>query len=127
MALRCACVSGPGPFHRSALTEPIPRNTTLRGFARMTFDRSPIVRMRRIAYLATAGAMLVTSALAQTTPAPKPPAAKPAPPAAPVQPGAPQPGAPAAQTGPSVVQVKPEPSQSDWLKVCGKDPSAGKE
>src|SRR5205085_2936613 len=105
----------------------------LRGFARMTFDRSPIVRMRRIAYLATAGAMLVTSALAQTTPAPKPPAAKPAAPAAPaqpaapVQPGAPQAGAPAAQTGPSVVQVKPEPSQSDWLKVCGKDPAAGKE
>ncbi|NNM72060.1 invasion associated locus B family protein [Enterovirga aerilata] len=27
-----------------------------------------------------------------------------------------------AQTGPLVVQVKPEPSQAEWTKVCGKDP-----
>jgi invasion protein IalB len=26
------------------------------------------------------------------------------------------------QTGPLVVQVKPEPSQAEWTKVCGKDP-----
>lgn len=32
-------------------------------------------------------------------------------------PAAPQPQAPAR----TVVQVKPEPSQADWLKVCGKD------
>jgi invasion protein IalB len=33
----------------------------------------------------------------------------------------------AAQTGPTVVQVKPEPSQTTWTKVCGKDQAANKE
>lgn len=31
------------------------------------------------------------------------------------------------QTGPTVVQVKPEPSQTNWTKVCGKDQAANKE
>ena len=37
--------------------------------------------------------------------------------------------APAGQagTGPTVVQVKPEPSQTAWTKVCGKDEAAKKE
>jgi invasion protein IalB len=36
--------------------------------------------------------------------------------------------APQAQnTGPTVVQVKPEPSQTDWTKVCGKDQAQNKE
>ncbi len=35
-------------------------------------------------------------------------------------------GAPANQ-GPSIVQVKPEPSQPEWTKVCGKDPANNKE
>ncbi len=54
------------------------------------------------------------------------PATQPAQPAAPAQ-------APAAQqnqqsqTGPIVVQVKPEPSQSEWTKVCGKDQGTGSE
>ncbi len=54
--------------------------------------------------------------------APQPPAqpAQPAAPAAPAVPGA-QPGAAGAAAGPSVVQVKPEPSQTEWTKVCGKD------
>ena len=40
-----------------------------------------------------------------------------------------QPAAPAGQAaaGPSVVQVKPEPSQTSWTKVCGKDQAANKE
>lgn len=46
--------------------------------------------------------------------------AKPAP--APQQQAAPQQPA-----GPTVVAVKPEPSQTDWTKVCGKDPSGGRE
>ncbi len=62
-------------------------------------------------------------------PAPRqrPPAQQPA------QPPAQQPPAPAAQqgqqgqqaqnTGPLLVQVKPEPSQAEWTKVCGKDPA----
>lgn len=46
--------------------------------------------------------------------------------AAPAQPA--QPAAPAqqqgqqSQTGPLIVQVKSEPSQAEWTKVCGKDP-----
>ncbi len=42
---------------------------------------------------------------------------------APAQPPAGQ----AAATGPTVVQVKPEPSQTSWTKVCGKDEAAKKE
>ncbi len=53
---------------------------------------------------------------------PKKPAA-PAP--APAQQAAP--AAQAQQTGPMVVQVKPEPSQADWTKVCGKDQGSGSE
>lgn len=33
----------------------------------------------------------------------------------------------AQQSGPTVVQVKPEPSQTNWTKVCGKDQAANKE
>lgn len=40
------------------------------------------------------------------------------------QPAPQQGGAP---SGPTVVAVKPEPSQPDWTKVCGKDPGSGKE
>ncbi|MFC0283343.1 invasion associated locus B family protein [Camelimonas abortus] len=35
--------------------------------------------------------------------------------------------APQPPAGPVVVSVKPEPSQADWTKVCGKDPVAGRE
>ncbi len=57
--------------------------------------------------------------------------AQPKKPAAPA-PAAPAPAAPAAQgqpqqTGPMVVQVKSEPSQADWTKVCGKDQGSGAE
>ena len=56
--------------------------------------------------------------------------ARPAAPA-PAQPAqsAPQPNVQgqAAQNGPQVVQVKAEPSQPDWTKVCGKDPGNGAE
>jgi len=59
---------------------------------------------------------------AQPRPAPSRPA-QPAP--APAQ--QPAQGGQAAQTGPTVVQVKPEPSQTTWTKVCGKDQVANKE
>ena len=51
------------------------------------------------------------------------PAQRPAAPAqsAPAQPAAPQSNQ-QSQTGPMVVQVKAEPSQAEWTKVCGKDP-----
>ncbi|AWN49526.1 invasion-associated locus B family protein [Methylobacterium terrae] len=57
--------------------------------------------------------------------------------AQPKKPAAPAPAAPAQQaapaaqgqqqTGPMVVQVKAEPSQADWTKVCGKDQGSGSE
>jgi invasion protein IalB len=84
--------------------------------------------------LATALALLVSApVLAQTAPAPaapKPaaPAAKPAAPAAPT--AAPQQGQPAQaqqNAGPTVVQVKAEPSQPEWTKVCGKDQNTNTE
>ena len=63
----------------------------------------------------------------QPRPAAQPPAAAPAP--------QPQPAAPPAQpqqaqgqnAGPNIVQVKAEPSQPEWTKVCGKDPNANAE
>jgi invasion protein IalB len=46
---------------------------------------------------------------------------------APAQPAQPQAQPQAQQQGPTVVQVKPEPSQADWTKVCGKDPGTNVE
>lgn len=70
--------------------------------------------------LATALALVLSAApaLAQGKGAPAKPAAQ-----------APATQAPAAQqnTGPMVVQVKAEPSQPEWTKVCGKDPSSNSE
>ena len=53
--------------------------------------------------------------------------------AAPAQPAPAQQPAPAAgaqqggDTGPMIVQVKSEPSQADWTKVCGKDQASNSE
>ena len=57
-------------------------------------------------------------AQAQQQPRQQRPAAQPAQPAQPQPQAQPQQAQPAAGT---VVQVKPEPSQADWTKVCGKD------
>jgi invasion protein IalB len=62
-------------------------------------------------------------ALAQTPPRQNRPA-QPAP-QQPPPPGQPAPGAQAA--GPQVIAVKPEPSQNDWTKVCGKDQNSATE
>lgn len=89
--------------------------------------------------LACAAAVLSAAAsgaaVAQTRP--KPPAATtPAAPPAQQQPAPAQPQpAPQAQgnqgqaqsTGPLLVQVKPEPTQTEWTKVCGRDPSTNNE
>lgn len=96
-----------------------------------------IASLRGTRGAATALALLlgVAPALAQTAPAPTAPAApaqprpaqpRPAAPAAqPAAPAAPQaqPAQPAPGAGAQVVAVKPEPSQADWTKVCGKDPA----
>lgn len=68
--------------------------------------------------LSTAIGLAPLAASAQQRPA-TPRAAQPAQPA--------QPPAGQAGTGPTVVQVKPEPSQTAWTKVCGKDQAANKE
>jgi invasion protein IalB len=71
--------------------------------------------------LGAAVALAPFSALAQQQrPASRPAPAQPAPAQQPAQ-------GQAAQTGPTVVQVKPEPSQTTWTKVCGKDQAANKE
>ncbi|ACL61920.1 invasion associated locus B family protein [Methylobacterium nodulans] len=75
------------------------------------------------AFLALAGlglGLATGPALAQ----PKKPAAPAQQPAAPAQPAQ---GAAQQQTGPQVVQVKSEPSQTEWTKVCGKDQGSGAE
>jgi hypothetical protein len=70
----------------------------------------------RFAALFALGTALVSPLAAQQPPA-KPPA-KPATPA-------PAPAAPA-MPAPTLVQLKAEPSQQDWLKVCGEDQAAKK-
>ena len=82
--------------------------------------------LRVAAFLAMAGlgAGLGGAALAQT-PAPKKPAA-PTPAPAQSQPATPANQAQQAQNaGPQVINVKSEPSQADWTKVCGKDNASG--
>jgi invasion protein IalB len=89
----------------------------------MTFDRWSTLGPRSLALLAAA-IVAASPALSQTTPAqPRPAQPRPAQPAQPAQP-APQ---PAAGQGPAIVQVKPEPQQADWVKVCGKDQGTNKE
>ena len=71
------------------------------------------------AALALSTILVPVAVLAQAAPRPAPPA-----PQAPPQQSQP---AAAAGAGPSIVQVKPEPSQTEWTKVCGKDPGNNKE
>ena len=73
--------------------------------------------------LSTAIGLAPLAAFAQQA-QPRPATPRPAQPA-PAQPAQPPGGA--AGTGPTVVQVKPEPSQTTWTKVCGKDQAANKE
>ncbi len=75
--------------------------------------------------LATALALLASApAFAQAQPKPAAPAAQPARPAAPA---AGQPAQAQQPAGPTVVQVKAEPSQPEWTKVCGKDQNTNTE
>ena len=89
----------------------------------MSFANRPARPLRIAAFLALAGLAgsgLAGSALAQAA---KPKPAAPAPTApAPTAPAAPAAGGMAQQqTGPQTVNVKSEPSQTEWTKVCGKD------
>jgi invasion protein IalB len=70
-----------------------------------------------IAFVLTASPALAQTAPAQPRAQQRPAAPAPAAPAQPAQ-QAPQGAQP---QGPTVVQVKAEPSQPDWTKVCGKD------
>jgi invasion protein IalB len=99
----------------------------------MFFANRPARPLRVAALLVSAGfsaAALSGAALAQAQPKPKPGApapAAPAPTAAPAQ-AQPAQGGMAQQqqqTGPQTVNVKSEPSQTEWTKVCGKDQTSG--
>ena len=74
--------------------------------------------------------VLLTPALAQTTPVPNPPVQKPAlqKPTAqePAQKAQPASGSAPERpkVGPSPIQLKAEPSQPEWTKVCDQDPAA---
>ena len=93
---------------------------------------------RRCAAALTISAMSM-GASAGLVGAQQPPATAPAPkarPAAPARPATPAPAqpapaapAPAAAAPPTqnIVQLKPDPAQADWLKVCGKDEAQNKQ
>jgi invasion protein IalB len=66
-------------------------------------------------------ALAPLSVLAQA-PAAAPPKAQPTRPAAPAPAGGGAAPQGQAASGPTIVQVKAEPSQTEWTKVCGKDP-----
>ena len=93
-----------------------------------------IARARRpaglVAALSLAAASLApvaASAQAQQRPQGQRPA-QPAQPQPQQQPPAqPNPAGQAAQGGPTIIQVKSEPSQPEWTKVCGKDPASNAE
>ncbi|MGL4494884.1 MAG: invasion associated locus B family protein, partial [Beijerinckiaceae bacterium] len=67
-------------------------------------------------------ASLVLASLATATAQQQRPAQRPA--AQPAQPAAP--AAPPAEP-PQIVELKGEPTQKDWIKICGKDPSVNAE
>lgn len=93
----------------------------------------PARPLRIAAFLALAGlgTGLAAPALAQGK---KPAAPAPAATPAPAAPAAPAPANPAQaqqgmaaqqQNGPQIINVKSEPSQAEWTKVCGKDQASG--
>ena len=85
----------------------------------------PARPLRTAAFLALAGlgaGLASPSALAQ---AKKPAPAAPAQPAPAPAPAPAQTPAAASQTGPQIINVKSEPSQANWTKVCGKDQGSG--
>ncbi len=91
-----------------------------------------LASLRSSRRLATALALMLSASpvLAQTAPAtPAAPRAAQPRPAAPAAPAAPAPapagpqGQAAQNAGPTIVQLKAEPAQPDWTKICGKDPN----
>jgi invasion protein IalB len=94
-----------------------------RGTIEMPFA-TRFARRTGIAVAGLVGAGLVAAAPTLAQQRQQRPAAQPAQPAP--QPAQPAPAPQAQQqapAGPIVVQLKSEPSQPDWTKVCGKDPS----
>jgi invasion protein IalB len=97
-------------------------------FKAARLDQSRATKAARILTVAGLLASSVAPAFAQqpAQPAPARPAQGQQRPAQPAQPAAPAAQA-QQQAGPTVVQVKPEPSQTEWTKVCGKDPGNQRE
>jgi invasion protein IalB len=94
---------------------------------KLMFFANRQARSQRAAFIALAGSLALGGSLL-AGPALAQPKGKPAAPTAPA-PTAPAPTTPAAQqppqTGPQTINVKSEPSQADWTKVCGKDGGSG--
>ncbi len=118
--------SGPEPTEDDLMTfetatqAPVTRRPAISAKA---IAAQPAFRFAARASLATlAIALGATLVLAQGQQRPAQPAQQPAQQQPAQQPAAQQQGA-----GPTIVQVKPEPSQTEWTKVCGKDQAANKE
>ena len=82
------------------------------------------LRTAALVTLAGLGAGLASSAFAEPKKTPAPAAAPPAQ-AQPAPAPAPTPAAGGQAAGPQVINVKSEPSQDKWTKVCGKDNGSG--
>jgi invasion protein IalB len=92
----------------------------------MSASNSLSSRALGVALCAALGLAPVAAFAQQAQQPARPAAPRPAQPA-PAQPAQPAPAAQPGGAGPTVVQVKPEPSQTTWTKVCGKDQTANKE
>jgi invasion protein IalB len=92
----------------------------------MFLANRPARPLRTVTLIALAGlgAGLASPAFAQANKKPAPAAPAPAAPA-PAAPGAQPPQGAAQQAGPQIINVKSEPSQDKWTKVCGNDKNSG--
>ncbi|KFC70306.1 Invasion associated locus B family protein [Bosea sp. LC85] len=92
----------------------------------MTASFSPSQRLSARAFGLAMSAVIGLSPVAAFAQQQRP-AQRPAQPPAQQQPAQQPAGQAQQQGGPTVVQVKPEPSQTSWTKVCGKDQANNKE
>jgi len=103
-------------------------STTMPFGTRLTRLRGPLglVTAMGVGAAVFAPALVVAQQQPQRPQRPAPQAPQPqGPQASPQMPG--QPAQQGQAGGPTVVQVKPEPSQTDWTKVCGKDQASNAE
>jgi invasion protein IalB len=96
----------------------------------MVFSLQPTRGQRAMVSALAALSLLAAPTLAlaqQPAQQPQRPAGQGAPARQPAAPAQTPPAAAAQPTGPTIVQVRPEPSQTEWTKVCGRDPGNQRE